>query len=208
MSRTNIDRQNSTIDIAHNHGIDIKNRIIYVSSETYGADGDETSLDYAMAVRFIKNLDYLNSLSQEPIMVKTLTRGGDWFYGMAMFDAVLSSPAPIDIHASAYATSMSSIFLQSARERILSKHTTFMVHYGDYGDTGDLRKCMSGMKYYQTLNKPMFDIYASRCVGAEGWGDKSAEQISLAIEKKIDKAVDWWMSAVEALHFGFCDRIE
>jgi ATP-dependent protease ClpP protease subunit len=201
----------SNVESIHSYGLDVKNRVIYVNSEDYGDYGSETGetgVDFAMASKFIRNLDYLNSLSNEPILVKTLNCGGCWFYGTAMYDAIKMSEAPVDIHARAWARSMSSIILQAGRTRILSEHTVFMVHYGEYGDSGDFRKVKSGMEFYTTLNKTMFDIYADRCYGAPAWGDSSKEEIADAIEDRVRRETDWWLTADEALNYGFCDKIE
>lgn len=198
------------IETLQSYGIDVEKRIIYVNSEGYGefADG-ETGVDFVMASKFVKNLDYLNSISSEPILVKTLNCGGCWFYGMSMFDAITESVAPVDIHAKAWARSMSSIIIQAGRIRKLSKNAVFMVHYGEYGDYGDFRKVASGLDFYRMLNKTMFDIYANRCISAksDAWGDMSEIQIATFIESQVKEKTDWWLTAEEALYYGFIDEI-
>ena len=198
------------IETLQSYGIDVEKRIIYVNSENYGefADG-ETGVDFVMAAKFVKNLDYLNSISSEPILVKTLNCGGCWFYGMSMFDAITESVAPVDIHAKAWARSMSSIIIQAGRVRKLSKHAVFMVHYGEYGDYGDFRKVGSGYEFYKTLNRTMFDIYAYRCILAksEAWHNMTQIQVAEFIENKVKEKTDWWLTAEEALYYGFIDEI-
>lgn len=200
------------IETVQSYGVDVNKRVIYVNSEMYGdygAEGTgETGVDFMMASRFIRNLDILNGLSSEPILVKTLNCGGCWFYGTAMFDAIKASVAPVDIHARAWARSMSSIILQAGRKRILSPHTAFMVHYGEYADSGDLRKCVSGMEFYKTLNKLMFDIYAERCYGAPAWANMTKQEIADAIQSKVNEKTDWWLTAEEAVFYGFADEIQ
>ena len=201
-----LDTHSYKVETIQSYGIDVEKRVIYVNSEDYSEEG-ETGVDFLMASKFIKNLDYLNSISNEPILVKTLNCGGDWFYGMAMFDAIKESIAPVDVHAKAWARSMSSIIIQAGRKRTLSKHSVFMVHYGEYADYGDLRKVTSGVDFYQGMNKVMFDIYANRCFGAKGWGKLSKEKISVAIEAKVKELTDWWLTAQDALALGFIDEV-
>lgn len=196
----------SLIELIHNYGIDPRNRIIYMNSESDNENG-ESGVDYLMAKKFIKNLDYLNSLSSEPIVVKTNNCGGCWFYGMSIFDAIKESSSPVDIYAKSWARSMSSIILQAGRKRVLSKNTAFMVHYGEYSDYGDWRKVKNGMSFYDNLNKTMFDIYASRCVGSSGFSGMSESDISSAIESKVKSLTDWWLTAEEAVFYGFADEI-
>ena len=97
------------ISSIQDHSIDIKNRIIYIHSDF---DPEESGVDFRMAVSFIKNLDYLNSISREPITLKMFSYGGCWNYGMAMYDAIASSVSPIIFISYAHARSMSSIIPQ------------------------------------------------------------------------------------------------
>lgn len=203
-------KKTTNIDTIHIHGIDIKSRLIYVNSDSYTEDQEELGVDFLMASKMIKNLDHLNSISSEPILIKMMNCGGDWFYGMAMFDAIAASnknKSPVDIHAIGNARSMSSIILQAGRYRYLSNHTSFMMHYGTYGDYGDMRAVSSGMEHYQKMNPVMFNIYASRCYKSALWNGKTVSEVAESIEHIVKEKTDWWLTAEEAVNYGFADEL-
>jgi ATP-dependent protease ClpP protease subunit len=55
----------------------------------------------------------------------------------------------------------------------------------------------------------MLKIYAERCQHGPFFKEKgwSVEQIMEYIDKQIKEKSDWWLSAAEAVHYGFCDEI-
>jgi len=72
-------------------------RIIYVgslNSEMSSGDG-ESGTDCQMAEYFIKAITHLNTISYKPIVVHMNNLGGDWFRGMAMYDAIRASKAHV-----------------------------------------------------------------------------------------------------------------
>tara|TARA_R110000824_G_scaffold349766_1_gene536641 strand:- start:1505 stop:2116 length:612 start_codon:yes stop_codon:yes gene_type:complete len=196
------------IEDIHVCGVDVENRIIYMNSEI-DIDGEENGVDYKMASRFLKNIDFLNKLNNKMITVKVMNCGGCWNYGMAIYDCIKSSKSQVNTISYAHARSMSSVIPQASKNRYISKHADFMVHYGDYGDSGDMRKVISGMKYYETQNKVMLDIYAHRCVNGEFFRSKnySTQETADYIQGKIEKNTDWWMTAEESVYYGFMDKV-
>lgn len=170
---------------------------------------EETGIDFRTAVNFIKNLDYLNSLSSEPITLKMFSIGGCWSYGMAIYDAIVSSKSDITFISYAHATSMSSIIPQAAPKRLIAQHCDFMVHYGTYQDSGDFRQVINGVKFTETQNNVMLDVYASRCCKGQFFKESgmNAAKTRAFIKAKIEKLTDWWMTAEEAIYHGFMDKI-
>lgn len=200
----------SLLEQIHYYDLNINTRTIYLHSQEYSSeDGwSENGVDYKMATKFIKNLDYFNSISEEPIKVIMTSCGGCWNFGMMIYDAIKQSKSPIDIYAYAHARSMTSIILQAARKRYISKHCDFMIHYGEYSDSGDLRKVTNGITYYEKHNKEMFNIYAERCCEGEFFkGRMRKEDVSDYLELNVKDKVDFWLSADEAVKFGFADEM-
>lgn len=199
-------RKSDSLDIIHNNSIDIKNRIIYVHSQL---DPEESGVDFKMAVNFVKNIDYLNSISKQPVTVKMLSYGGCWNYGMAIYDAIVASASPVSFISYAHARSMSSIIPQSAHKRYIHRHCDFMVHYGTYEDGGDFRQVASGLKFTEKQNDVMLNIYASRCVHGSYFKNKQMDhrRVFNFIKNKIEKLTDWWMTSEEAVYYGFMDMV-
>jgi ATP-dependent protease ClpP protease subunit len=192
----------------HNHGIDVENRIVYVNSESE-YEGEESGVDYKMARTFMRNMDYLNTISNKLIHVKMMNWGGDWNYGMAMYDVIANSKSQVNCTSYAHARSMSSIIPQAAKVRYISQHADFMVHYGTYGDGGDFRQVINGAKFSQKSIDVMIGIYAGRCVNGEYFYNKGMDYQKTFnfIKKQIEKLTDWWMTAEEAVYYGFMDKV-
>ena len=199
-------RRDGALESIHNNSIDVKRRIIYIHSDM---DSEESGVDFRMAVNFVKNLDYLNSISNQPITLKMLSFGGCWNYGMAIYDAIANSKSYVTFISYAHARSMSSIIPQAANKRLINKHCDFMVHYGTYEDSGDFRQVSSGLKFTEKQNDVMLHIYANKCIKGEYFREREMDHKKTFnyIKNKIDKLTDWWMTAEEAVYYGFMDKV-
>ena len=195
------------IEDIHSRGLDADNRRIYLHGEDM-VENAEPGVDYRMMNKFIKNLDILNC-SEGDISIIMGTVGGEWSYGMGIYDAIKACPRRIVITSYAWARSMSSIILQAATERVLMPHCDFMVHYGTTACEGHYLTVKSGMKFEERSEKIMLKIYADRCVygpffRGRGWG---VEGVMNFIDRKMKDEGDWWMSSTEAVEYGFADRV-
>lgn len=191
----------------HCYDIDIDNRIIYIQNEF--SDVEEAGVDYRMASKFIKNLNYLNSVSNDKIEINMLSCGGSWDYGMAIFDAIKNSKSNTVFNSWGYSTSMSSVIPQAATTRFISKNCGFMVHYGSYYDSGNFIPVMNTMDFYKRISSTMIDIYTDRCINGQFAKEKKMGRKKLYefIKEKMDLKVDWWLTADEAVYYGFMDGI-
>jgi len=201
-----IQDKNEQLEILHNYSVDAKNRVIYLHASF---EPDESGVDFRMAVSFIKNLDYLNNISHDPITIKMFSYGGCWNYGMAIYDAIASSCSPTTFISYAHSRSMSSIIPQAASCRYIHKHCDFMVHYGTYSDSGDFRQVSNGVKFSETQNDVMINLYVKRCINSQFAKDNkmTKKRLHTFIKNKIEKLTDWWMTSEEAVYYGFMDKI-
>lgn len=202
------DRSTILYDL-HEYGINevtrelFLHRYIHNESETTGDCG----VDYRMAVTFIKNLRFLNG-SRENILVHQQSRGGDWNDGIAIFDAIKASVAPITILVYAHARSMTSIILQAANMRVLMPNCDFVVHYG-WTSRGEDRftPVMNQMEHEKRLNEVMLKIYAARCKDGEFFRGQTKAEVANYIKLQLQDKVDWILSAKEAVMYGFADGV-
>jgi ATP-dependent Clp endopeptidase proteolytic subunit ClpP len=144
-------------------------RIIYVGShdaETASGMG-ESGTDCQMSEFFIKAIIHLNLISSHPIIVHMNNLGGDWYHGMAMYDAIRASRSHIYGICWGHAMSMGSIIIQGCDSRIVAPHCTFMIHDGFEGLSGTCKAVEAWAKETTKTRKRMYEIYLSRMKSAK-----------------------------------------
>ena len=210
LKKRTISQRSEMIYDAHSFGVIIDTREIFVTP----TDNDEKMIDSDTCCKFIKNLQLLNSLGEDAILIHMITCGGDWSYGMAMYDAIQAScddekMSDIAVLSYAYARSMSSVIPQAATWRVLMPHADFLVHYGTYSDEGNFTNVMANADWYKKSNEQMLDVYLQRIRDGqffkrEGWDDK---QILQWLRDTIDKRQEFYMTPRDAVDKGFADAV-
>jgi len=172
---------------------------------------DIPGVEYGMATQFIKNLNLLCNQSALNVLIRMQTVGGDWNDGMAIYDAIRLAEAPTTILSYAHARSMSSIILQAADRRVFMPHTEFMVHYGTQCDENSYLNFISGADFSKLSAQRMLKVYSRRCIMGEYFQKRykslTEDKVSQYIDRMIKEKGDWWMTAEEAVYYGFCDGI-
>ena len=192
----------------HTFDLDTANRIIYL----YGSDpieGEEPGVDYRMSTKFIKNLNILQLASQDPIFIHMNTVGGEWSYGMAIYDAIMNIKCHVTIVAYAWARSMSSIILQAADKRVMMPNADFMIHFGTSYESGHYLAVKSSVEFGIKSEKMMLKIYADKCVNGNYFKNRnmSYQEVYDFILDKMEKKSDWWITSAEAVDYGFADCV-
>ncbi|RTK93292.1 MAG: hypothetical protein EKK64_10300 [Neisseriaceae bacterium] len=190
-----------------NYGINWTNREIYLHS--HYSSTEEEGIEYRMATQFIKNLHLLNSINDKKITVHLQTPGGDWNHGIAMFDAVVFSKSPISMIAYGEINSMSGIFFQSAKERIMMPNCSLMIHKGFLALEGNTNAIHSNAMFSRRTDLSMLKIFAEKAVGSPFFKEKkmNVKQIESYIDKKISRVGDWNLTSEESVYYGFADKI-
>jgi len=194
----------------HEYNCNPPTREIYLHSYYNSESNDEIGVDFRMATTFAKNLNLLNHQNSTNILVHMHTVGGDWNDGIAIYNNVLFSIAPITILAHAHARSMSSIILQAADTRVLMPDADFMIHHGYIGEEGVTTAVESSIAHNKRLTKRMLAIYALKCIDGEYFKKHKSmtpAKVMTFLNRQIEKYVDWWMTAEEAVDYGFADGI-
>ena len=150
------------IEIFMDHNIDEDNNVLYMGSENYDYDSDETGVDFLMAERVIKGLHYLDSKATNGITIKMNNVGGDWYHGMAIYDAIKSCKNRVTIIVYGHAMSMGSIILQAADHRIMMPHSRLMIHVGSNGFYGHSTNFDRWAEENKRINEEMYAIYLKR----------------------------------------------
>jgi ATP-dependent Clp protease protease subunit len=187
-------------DRFHDYSLYIPTRTIYIGSESYDVEGNESGTDGLMAERAIKNLLILEHINQNPITVYLNNLGGDWQHGMAIHDQIKNAKSHVTIIANGYAMSMGGVILQAGDERVMTKHAKFMMHYGTMGLGSTHSKIFERWaKENERINHEMEAILLERI-----------KQVHPEFTiKKLQKLLDYdtILSAAEAVTYGLADKV-
>jgi ATP-dependent Clp protease, protease subunit len=123
-----------SIDRFYDYDIHIETRTIYIGSVEADIEKGESGVDSRMSERAIKALHLLDQ-KNEPITIIMSNPGGDWYYGMAIYDAIKACESHVTIKVMGLAMSMGAVILQAADERLMAPNAKFMLHYGYMGMT-------------------------------------------------------------------------
>lgn len=203
---TNNDKDDIIINI-HNLNIDLRNREIYLHS---ALDSDEESgVDFRSAIIFEKNIRYLNSISNEPILVHMHLPGGVWEDCFAIYDTIKMSRAKIGILAYTKVESASSVLIQAAPVRVLMPNSYMLIHYGSLSIDNEHKAAMSNLQWNELETEKMIDIFAERCSTSSIAQEKNWKKMMAKkhINGQLANKSDWILTANEAVYYGFADGV-
>jgi ATP-dependent protease ClpP protease subunit len=164
--------------------VDEETRTIYMGSVSKDYDDRESGVDNFMAEFLIKGMAILDSVSNKPITIIMNNPGGDWYHGMAIFDAIKTSHSPCTIMVYGYAMSMGSIILQSADHRIMMPNSRFMIHYGTDGTYNHAKISEKWADEGKRICRDMENIYIIRML------EKALDQKPGYLETTINRIID------------------
>jgi len=200
-----------TIEQIHEYGLDVKAKHLYLVGEdsyvTGSGDGEEPGVEYSMASKFIKNLNILMRISEDPILIHMKTCGGDWQEGMAIYDAIKACPNPITILNYTHARSMSSLIFLAADRRVMMPHSTYMFHGGDMMLEGTLKQFMTEFKEAERTHNVMIDIYVDALKEKGSKSAQSKKAIKKWVKSEMDEKEDVYFTATQAASLGFADFV-
>ena len=158
----------------------------------YGAVGDGDAVDSARVVSELSAL----AATHESIEVRINSKGGDVFSGIAIYNALKSSPANITIYIDGLAASIAAIIALCGKPLYMSRHARLMLHEvsaGEYGSAATLRRTA---EMVERLQIELATMIADRL-------KKTPEEINAT----YFDGVDHWMTAQEAFELHLIDGI-
>lgn len=199
------------ISDAHAHGLDVRNREIYLHSHLSHTDENDPGVEYKMASTFYKNIRLLDTISNDPIIIHMHSRGGNWNDGMTIYDSIIMCKSHITIIVYGQAESMSSVILQSADKRVMMPNSYFMCHFGSTGLNGSYLDVQQAASFEKETVDKMLDIYTNVCVSGKYFKERHGlspdrDKIKNFLKRKF-KDGDWYLNANEAVHYGFADMV-
>jgi ATP-dependent protease ClpP protease subunit len=113
--------------------------------------------------------------------------GGDWYHGMAIYDAIKYSSCECTIKVYGHAMSMGSIILQAADHRIMMPNSRFMIHYGYDGKAGHAKIVYKWADEGKRVNWEMENLYLEKMLDYETATGKKLESALDAIVNKANE---------------------
>jgi ATP-dependent Clp protease, protease subunit len=157
MARINRD----DVDKLYDYDLYIPSRTIYMGSVESSISEGESGVEAVMAERVVKALHLLDQ-KDEPITIIMNNPGGDWYHGMAIFDAIKACQSHITIKVYGMAMSMGAVILQAADKRIMMPNARFMLHYGYMGWEGHSKTFDKWADENKLLNKNMENMFLEK----------------------------------------------
>lgn len=158
----------------------------------YGEVGNGQPVDSG---RVVSELLALQS-QYDKIDVRINSNGGDVFSGIAIYNALRTSTADINIYVDGVAASIAAIIALCGKPLYMSPYAKLMLHSvsgGTCGNASDLRRMATVM---EELESNLAGMIAARC-------GMSTEDV---LAKFFDE-VDHWISAQEALEMKLADGV-
>jgi len=181
----NIKEQQDILHSIQKDNIDIDNRIIYVVSDT----------TQEQAVQFEKNLKFLSDLDKKkPISIIIISDGGDWYAGQSMYDAVIACESPIITIATGSVASAATIVFLAGDTRLVSPHTTFLVHDVTHSSEAKATDVEAELKAVKRQGHVMWGLYAERTNKTKAFWKKKC-------------VGEFYFSAAEAVKIGFAHKV-
>lgn len=188
------------IDRFFDYDIHVPTRTIYMGSAEHDLEaGAESGVDTAMAERIMKSLHILDRVPDAPITILMNNIGGDFYHGMAIYDAIKACQNHVTIQVFGHAMSMGAVILQAADERIMSPNAKLMIHIGEIGFDGHAKNA-----YRWTEECKKNDVVVETIL-LEKMQDKHPTMSHQKIKKMLD--FDTYITAQKAIQIGLADSV-
>jgi ATP-dependent Clp endopeptidase proteolytic subunit ClpP len=133
--------------------------------------------------------------------------GGSITEGFALYDYILSLRKlghKITTRTIGMAASMAGILLQSGDVRAMGKESWLLIHEAAFMTAGKVGEVKDTAEWIDKMCEHVVDIFATRASAATGKDKKGCA----AFVRKNWNRKDWWISAEEALKYGYIDRVD
>lgn len=191
--------KDSDIHLFHENKLLIPKRTIYLGSESYDREGDETGTDSFMVEKLIKNFEILECMGSGAITIIMNNCGGDVHSGMAIFDRIKLSPCNITIKVFGEASSMGSIILQAADLRLMAPNAVQLIHYGAFAVSKEAKSAYKFVDEFKRIDKFMEKLYM----------EKIKKKDSLYKLSRLQRLLshDTYLTAQQSVDLGLADKI-
>lgn len=194
MARINRD----DVDKLYDYDIYIPSRTIYMGSTESSITDGESGVEAVMAERVIKALHLLDQ-KDEPITIIMNNPGGDWYHGMAIYDAIKGCKSHVTVKGYGYIMSMGAVIMQAADHRVIAPNAKLMMHYGYAGWDGHAKTFQKWAKEFEKIDEDMEQIFL------EKMKEKDPSITQSDVEALLEH--DTFYKGQEAVDVGLADEV-
>lgn len=206
-TRRSLDQQHSIVEAAHCYGVVLDTREIFLYGEV-----DEVG---ELGNQFVTNMRILLSRSSSvPIVIHQHSLGGDWSCGMMIYDSIISCSCPIIFVCHGVAASMGTVIPMACIAHgdayvINMPNCDWLIHDGTTGINQGLtmKQARAWAAWEDRTAKIMTQWYVEACSRGKMFEGKTKSQIKAKIKSKLNLDEDWWLTAREAVDYGFADAV-
>ena len=133
--------------------------------------------------------------------------GGSITEGFALYDYILSLRKlghKITTRSIGMAASMAGILLQSGDVRIMGREAWLLIHEASFQTMGKVGEVKDTSEWIDKMCEHVIDIFATRASAAT----RKDKKACAAFIRKNWNRKDWWISAEEALKYGYVDKVD
>lgn len=136
----------------------------------------------------------LNNVKAPNINVRINSRGGEVYDGFAIYQALKSHPAYVNVTVDALAASIASVIAMAGDNVIMAKNAELMIHDGHVMAQGDAASLTEMVDSLNRVSNNIASVYAERAGG-------NPDEWRNAMRKET------WYSADEAVAAGLADSV-
>lgn len=201
-------RKSYSIADTQETGLILNSREVFLRS---GTSQEEPTINHHVSEIFLMNLRILEQDSRAPIVVHQQTVGGDWHSGMAIYDAIKSSPCNFVFICHGICASMGAIIAQAPLNkgiRISMPNCEWLIHEGSCAVDGTYKQMFSLYEFEKKMMDKSYDILSMSGYKTGEYFQGSKEGAAKRfIKRQLNTKEDWWLSAEDAKYYGFIDGI-
>lgn len=139
-------------------------------------------------------VDTINAISAPRIRLRINSPGGDVFDGIAIYQALLSHPATVDVQIDGLAASAASYVAQAGDTVSIGASAMMMIHDAWGFAVGDARDMRSLADLLDKISTAIADVYATRAGGSvDAW--------------RTAMLAETWYTGREAVDAGLADTV-
>jgi ATP-dependent Clp protease protease subunit len=184
------------IELFHENNLYLNTRTVYFGGDTWNED-EVTSNTVAQVIKNLQILEYQSPGEKINLILNSC--GGSWADGIGLYDMIRALKSPVIIIGIGKIYSMGSIIIQAGDYRVVTKHTTTLIHDGTDGYVGTPKSFEAWGNQSKITRQQSYQIYYEQMV-------KKNPKITL---KKIEEMCshDTILSAEETVNLGLADCI-